>query len=413
MRARARREIRLQSRRRKCLFLYHYQIHPVFGFMHARIQTWFPFAIRICLNGRSWPAWSMDAAGLRHVQCDNCFTWLEDPVRAQQLMDAQLQAAWPELLTAIARDLNPLHDAMFRDWPIEYYWSTYQSEWATDLLFRDRAALAALYPRLVQPGMTTFGSPDVLRFLGGKVMPDGAVPPRLTAAVTSDLKHRPEGVRIKHRSGENTIKMYDKQGRVLRGETTINDVAAFKTFRAPAPRPEAEPSWQRMRKGIADLHRRSEAAQAANQGYLRALAAVDEQTPPGRLAGELCRSVTWPGRRVRALNPYAADDGKLLATISRGEFAIAGFRNHDLRQQLFADADAPEDVRRRHAAAVSRKPTLPRAHGLIQKVQGTHRYQLTNQGRVTLTALMTARNVGTAALTKLAASINLRRLRGF
>jgi hypothetical protein len=29
-------------RKRKCLHLYHYQIHPVFGFMHARIQTWFP-----------------------------------------------------------------------------------------------------------------------------------------------------------------------------------------------------------------------------------------------------------------------------------------------------------------------------------------------------------------------------------
>jgi hypothetical protein len=29
---------------RKCLHLYHYMIHPVFGFMNARIQTWFRFA---------------------------------------------------------------------------------------------------------------------------------------------------------------------------------------------------------------------------------------------------------------------------------------------------------------------------------------------------------------------------------
>jgi len=106
---------------------------------------------------------------------------------------------------------------------------------------------------------------------------------------------------------------------------------------------------------------------------------------------------------VRALNPYAADDGTLLAIISRGEFTIAGFRNRDLRQHLFADADAPKDVQRRHAAAVSRKLTLLRAHGLIKKVQGTHRYQLTSQGRVTLAVLITARNVGTEALTKLAA----------
>jgi hypothetical protein len=118
---RASKELRLQPRLRKCLFLYHYQIHPVFGFMHARIQTWFPFSIQISLNGRSWLARSMDAAGLGYVQRDNCFTWLEDPARAQRPMDEQVQAAWSELLNGIASDLNPLHEEMFHTWPIEYW----------------------------------------------------------------------------------------------------------------------------------------------------------------------------------------------------------------------------------------------------------------------------------------------------
>ena len=73
--------------------------------------------------------------------------------------------------------------------------------------------------------------------------------------MVSDVKRRPEGVRIKHRVGENSVKMYDKQGSVLRVETTINDVDDFKTFRAPENKPNAAPSWQRMRKGVADLHR--------------------------------------------------------------------------------------------------------------------------------------------------------------
>ena len=38
-------KIELQRRPGKCLFLYHYQMHPVFGFLNARIQTWFPFSI--------------------------------------------------------------------------------------------------------------------------------------------------------------------------------------------------------------------------------------------------------------------------------------------------------------------------------------------------------------------------------
>jgi hypothetical protein len=59
------------------------------------------------------------------------------------------------------------------------------------------------------------------------------VPPRLKAEVASDMKTRPEGVRIKHRLGDNSLKMYDKQGSVLRVETTINDPAGFKVWRNP------------------------------------------------------------------------------------------------------------------------------------------------------------------------------------
>jgi hypothetical protein len=234
---RAAKTIDLRLCQRKCLYLYHYQIHPLFGFMHARIQTWFPFAIQICLNGREWLSRSLAAAGLAAQRRENCFTWLKDPARAQQLMDEQVRSDWPTLLDGIAHSLNPQHEAMFADYPMPYYWTTHQSEWATDILFRSPAALAELYPPLVRRGLSTLRSPD------------GRLPPRFQAEVVSDVKQRPEGVRIKHRVGQNSVKMYDKQGSVLRVETTINDVDAFKTFRAPETRPEAEPSWQRMRKG--------------------------------------------------------------------------------------------------------------------------------------------------------------------
>jgi hypothetical protein len=403
VRDRASKRLQLLPRHRKCLHLYHYHMHPVLGLMHARIQTWFPFAIQICLNGREWLARSMDAAGIGYVQRDNCFIWLEDPERAQQLLDQQVRAAWPDLLQAIARRLNPLHETMFQAFPVEYYWSTYQSEWATDIMFRDTRSLAHLYPQLVRHGLTTFQSPDVMRFLGHNIPPSGKLPPALKAEVASDIKARPEGVRIKHRLGQNTIKMYDKQGSVLRIETTINDPADFKSFRTPEGKPEADKGWHRMRKGIADLHRRTEISQAANDRYLRAMAAVEDTTPLGELAAKLCQPVRANGRPVRALNPYAPADAKLLESVSRGEFTLNGFRNRDLRLRLFADAEAAKPEQRRHAAMVTRLLALLRGHRLITKVAGTHRYHLSRQGRLALTALIAARNVGTSALTKLAA----------
>ena len=71
-------------------------------------------------------------------------------------MDQQVRSAWPDLLNDIARTLNPAHAAMFQAFPVEYYWSTHQSEWATDIMFRDARSLAALYPNLVHHAMTTF-----------------------------------------------------------------------------------------------------------------------------------------------------------------------------------------------------------------------------------------------------------------
>jgi hypothetical protein len=59
--------LHLQPRIRKCLFLYHYVVHPVFGFLNARIQTWFPFTVQICMNGREWLARQMDQAGLAYA----------------------------------------------------------------------------------------------------------------------------------------------------------------------------------------------------------------------------------------------------------------------------------------------------------------------------------------------------------
>lgn len=402
-RDRAEKRLLLEPTERKCLFLYHYQMHPMFGFMHARIQTWAPFRIQVCLNGREWLARSMDKAGLGYVRKDNCFVRLEDPAKAQRLMDQQVRAAWPALLDDIAQQLNPAHQEMFRGLPVHYYWSTHQSEWATDILFRDARTLAGLYPKLVHHGLTTFLSPDVMRFLGRNIPADGRLPPRLAAEVTSDAKRRPEGVRIKHRLGANSIKMYDKQGSVLRVETTIDDPAGFKVWRRPEGKPDAAPDWHGLRRGIADLHRRAQVSQAANERYLQALASVENAACLGELAAKLCQPAWREGRRARALNPLGQQDARLFEAIGRGEFAIAGFRNRDLRLLLFTDAEAAKDEQRRHAAAVSRLLSLLWTHRLITRVRGTHRYHLTKHGRTVSAALIKLRNVGIEELTKLAA----------
>lgn len=387
-------KLQLVPRIRKCKVLYHYFVDPIFGFMNARIQTWLPFNVQICINGREWLARQMDSAGLRYVRRDNCFTKIDDVTRAQTLLDQQLRLSWPSHLRRIARGLNPAHAEMFQGSGFDYYWSVYQSEWATDLMFKDAASLAAIYPTLILHGITTFTSADVMRFLGRKV--HGG----FRGEIVSDFKDRPEGVRIKHRVGANSVKLYDKQGSVLRTETTLNNPHDFKVFRRKEGEVSGEREWLPMRKGIADLHRRAQVSQASNDRYLDALSAVDTATPLGTLVASTCRPTQWKGRRIRALRPWDAHDLKLFAAVSRGEFTLNGFRNRDLQPLLYDRASDTPDEKRRRSGHLTRLIRLLRAHHLIKKVNATHRYVLTDLGRDLIPAILQTQRVTLQQLQK-------------
>ncbi|MEO8383375.1 MAG: hypothetical protein ABI779_27210 [Acidobacteriota bacterium] len=405
-RNRERQMLELVSRQRKCLFLYHYWMDPMFGLMNARIQTWFPFAIQVCLNGREWLARQMDAHGIRYVAQGNCFPWVEDWTEAQRLMNQQLRSDWPTILDRIAGQLNPIHDTIFSQHPVRYYWSTYQHEWAIDVVFRDPAYLHRLYPRLIHHGMANMGSSDVMRYLGKRLLKSGEIPSNFSGEVVSTLKEREEGVRIKHAVNGNSGKLYDKAytelGSVLRGEITFQNTKDLRAYRAKEGDPDGPKSWRPMRRGIADLHRRAELSEKAAERYLDAYAAADEDTTLEELLAKLKKSTVWGNRRVRALRPLD-EDRDLLSAVARGEFTFTGFRNRDLQRLLFSSPpDSPAEARRR-SAWISRKLRLLRAHSLITKIHGTHRYQLNDSGHKTITAILTALGSTVRQLTALAA----------
>lgn len=401
-----RKKLELKHRLRKCLFLYHYWMHPVFGFMSARIQTWFPFQVQIYLNGREWLARQMKAESIPYIRHENCFSWVQDYARAQSLMDQQLKTDWPGELGAIARQLNPLHEQIFAGFPASYYWSVIESEWATDVGFVGGVELQRLYPLLVEHGITSFSSPDVMKFLGHKVTPQGQVHGNFQGEISTDLKRRAEGVRVKHRVDRNSVKMYDKvhsgAGSVLRVEMTMNNEKAFRVYRCKEGEPEGKKSWKRMRRGLADLHRRAEVSQKVNERYLDALAGVDDSVRLQEILGPIEKRTNWKGRPVRALHPFSSEDGTLLEILSRGEFMIRGICNKDLRDQLFPKpANAVETKRR--SALISRKLRMLRAHGILHKIKGRNLYQVSQAGRTILTTFLIARQASANQLMKKAA----------
>lgn len=379
------RTVDLHLLRRKCLHYHFYWLHPALGLCHLRLQTWAPFSVQVCLNGRERLARQLIAARIVPQQRDNCLVWIEEVAAAQKLADAQLETHWEDLLDGLLDEAFPARRELFPEPQLRHYWSLQQSEWATDLLFHRATDLERLYPPLVRQAMSVFPSDDILRFLG-RVNTSRVFAPGCRVEVTSDRKRRPEGVRVKHRVGDNSIKLYHKEGSVLRVQTTVNEIRDFKERRAG---PEGKPVWRRLCKGVAATRRRAEVCQKANNRYLDALAAART----GERMEPLLTAIRVPGqrrgRRQRGLRPWG-EDAALLRTLARGEFLLNGFRNRDLRAALSTKPTPPNDViqSRKVAARVSRKIALRRAHGLVRKVSGTHRYVLTPKGTQLCTALL-------------------------
>lgn len=390
-------KLELQSKPRKCLHLYHYFLDPLFGFMHARIQTWFPFSIQICINGREWLARRMDAAGLAYARADNCFPWIADFAKAQKIMDRLLRTDWPEALDRVARQVNPAAAQMFGDLALSYYWTAQQTEWATDLAFNAPQDLAEIYPQLAWGAMTAFQSPDVLRFLGR------GYNSRFSGEVTSDFKNRAEGIRVKHAANGNSVKMYDKGPNLLRIETTINNPGDLKVFRPVEGDPKGECKWRPIRKGVADLYRRAQLSQKTNERYLDALAQLDSTTRLEDILAPVSRPVKRNGRAARALRPWTDQDQRLLEAIQRPEFLLAGFRNRDLAQLLYPDEYEARTSKRRASAKVSYRLGILRTHGLIAKLPNTRRYRITAKGQQVAAAAIVSKNVTIGQLTKAAA----------
>lgn len=386
--------IELKNAYRKCLHVYQYYQHPVFGFMHVRLQSWLPFNLHVCINGREWLARQLESAGVESLRKENCFVWVADVTAAQKMLDEQVRFNWAAALNQLAGSVNPVLQSVMAPWEMEYYWSIDESEWATDLMFRSAARLSQLYPRLIRHGIESLGSRDVMRFLGQRVPLHGNCHRNDCREIISDVKQRPEGIRIKHRLQNNSVKMYNKQGSVLRVETTLNNVRELKTPR----RSKGKVVWKQMRKGVSDARRRAKVSDSANRRYLQAMAAVQTPAPLKSLTQNLSQPARLKNQRVRGLNLLADDDAKLLEVVGRGEHLINGMRNRDLQAALFTTPSDDPSEKRRRSGQVTRRLRMLRAHGLIRQVRHTHRYVVTDIGRQVITAVMAAREANVAKL---------------
>jgi hypothetical protein len=244
-----------------------------------------------------------------------------------------------------------------------------------------------------------------MRYFGrSHISLSGRIKGRAPGEVMTDFSKFYEGIRVKHWLNRNSVKLYNKSGSILRIETTINHTRDFKVFRQPDDDSNRASSWQRMRKGVSDLHRRCEVSDQCNNRYADSLAMAQVEEKLKEVASAACNKITKKGKRYRGFNPFEKEDYKVLLFLAKGENAINGFRNHHLRKCLYPESEqSQQQQRKKYAERTTRRIKLLRAHGLIRKVPRANRYVLTLKGQKFSCALITASAVAIKELTEIAA----------
>jgi hypothetical protein len=385
----------------RCKHLYLYMDHEDYGFMSIRIQTWFPYRIQIAMNGREWLARQLAKAGIGFERQGNKILQVEDIDTMQLLLNQQLNTNWCSLLDSFVPIAFPTVTSTL-GMDLKYTWNLWQSEWATDFLFKDRHVLADVMNSMVRHAFIG-GHPDrLLHYFGQPTKRNGQPRRDFGGSLKSNIIEFDNGYRVRHWLNSNSVKMYCFLN-VLRLEATINDPSAFRAPRRKQGAGDDAPlHFLPLRKGVADTYQRAQVSQDINDRFADHLASTRSSTPLLSVLETVTKRKRIRRRSVRALEP-TGKDLELLSAIADPSFTVGGFCNMQLRQLLADTERYAGKTEKQRSGITTRSIRLLRDHGIIRRLPKARRYQLTSRGRLLVTALLAALAASTEELTAIAA----------
>jgi len=352
----------LKGSQSKCLHYYVYFIDEYLGLCYFRIPTWAPFRLQVYINGHNILKNELDNNNIGYTMLDNTFDSIEDWSKAQELADGISIKKIHKKLDEYADKFCPVSE----DFNQRYHWSIMQAEYATDIVFKKQKDLEAIYEDLTVTAVHIVKPENIATFLGKKLESN------YKGEIGNNYNIRIQGTRIKHTMGKNSIKMYDKFSKILRIETTTNNISFFKHYREVVHR-DGSRSYKLagLKKNIYSLPLLKEKLQASNKRYLEFISTIEDKSNGRKRLEKISQPKTVGKRKYKGFNLFDEDDLKLLKTITRGEFNISGFRNKNIRQLLPYYS----------SNKISRLLKRLRTHGIIKRIANTYKYYMTKLGR--------------------------------
>ncbi len=346
-----------------CLHYYIYFIDKDLGLCFLRIPTYIPFRLQFYFNGHNLLAHKLKNKDISYHMIDNAFLNISDFTKAQLLSDNFRTEDIHQFLNILTDKYLPF----LKKYNQSYRWGIMQAEYSTNIIFKDQSNFQLFYQDLIYKITLSVKPDNISTFLGKKLSPfyQGEIG-------NNFINHRILGTRIKHRKGDNHIKIYDKFSTILRIETTVNSITDFIHFRQIVKKDGTKTNgFAKMKKNIYSMYALGQLLKNSNSRYLEFISSFQDNTMGNKNLLEISKPVYLDDRSLKGFNFFNPFDLKLLLSISRGEFLINGFRNKDIRAFLTGLS----------SSSISRVLKRLLLHHIIKKVNKSYKYYITKLGK--------------------------------
>lgn len=326
-----------------------------FGPVFIKFCGYFPYAVRVCLNGHEYAKCQLDQRGIAYEALDNGFLSCSDPEMLQKICDTLNDEKIERMIRKwFERIPHPFSGAL-REAGYRYEFSNFQAEFSLTQVF-DRPVHGRRFFEEVIREHLDLGRPEYVQLLFGR---------RVTKSTPGQFRTRLmhfgtiPTFRVYYKSA--WLKQYFKEGRALRTEMTINNTYDF-----------------RIGRRLCNFSQLRELGLQANRRLLR-VQRLSHDPAVGAEVFETLSNPLWAGdQRIARLTFGDHRVQVLMACLVQLAMRPDGFQHRQMKT-LVAEllGEHPETYKSGKMTYDLRRLRL---HGLIEREQKSHRYQVTDEG---------------------------------
>jgi hypothetical protein len=345
---------------------------PDWGHVTIRMCCHPPFGAMVILNGHEWTRRRAEKCGVAFRTDGNCFIEGSDIAGLDSLGGK---------LTASAADVQKVADRWIYSSCLcfglptprqevtgfKYEYSVLQIEYSRNYVFKRGSSLDQIYQCLLDRARGALGLERLKTILGFKHRPHNNRP-EIAITRSCDAKGCYDLTTLSIIWGDLKLKIYDKSGRLLRAEVTVNNAKALRCARSLGNIPEV---MERLR---AVLDRFMNHIQSVNIAFIGPDDLI-RWAQPGRAGGHRTAGINLNNARVRSVL-------SLLPSLST---APGGFSSADLQERVRANggprgytiSQARYDLRKLRGKGLVRRPPHRRKYEIPAKIAGKVRAYFT------------------------------------